>query len=219
MRPVSVLRSSENGHLGQGSPGPWRLQGHRPASGRVKEVGVRVNREAMDLPGSSDDDTGAGIGRARRARGSPRLRRQATGGRPWIIMGLLPSKYERLAGLVLKASMDRSPPRGAGHLHSLRSREVRRQRRFHLPGVTASAVSQLYLGCRRHAPLGPAEPRLARGLRIVEPLALAVAVTGTRSSSIFDRRWRPEPSWIARDGRCLGTYKLAAGSVVPLLRP
>ena len=35
---------------------------------------------------------------------------------------------------------------------------------------------------------------------------------------IFDRRWRPEPSWIDRAGRCLGIYWLAAGVVIPFLR-
>jgi hypothetical protein len=55
-------------------------------------------------------------------------------------------------------------------------------------------------------------------LRIVEPLPLSAAVLATWSLLIFNRRWRPEPSWIDRVGRCLGTYWLAAGLVVPMLR-
>jgi hypothetical protein len=55
-------------------------------------------------------------------------------------------------------------------------------------------------------------------LRVVEPLPLATAVFGTWSLLIFNRRWRPEQSWIDRVGRCLGIYWLAAGLVVPILR-
>jgi hypothetical protein len=75
------------GTSGMDRPAPGDFRGIAPRRGESRRVGVRVNREAMDLPGSSDDDTGAEIGRARRARGSPRLRRQATGGSPWTIMG------------------------------------------------------------------------------------------------------------------------------------
>ena len=80
------------GTSGRDRPDPGDVRGLTPRRGESRMVGVRVNREAMDLPGSSDDDIDAEIGRARRARGSPRLRRQAKGGRPWTIIGVLPSR-------------------------------------------------------------------------------------------------------------------------------
>jgi hypothetical protein len=55
-------------------------------------------------------------------------------------------------------------------------------------------------------------------LRVVEPVPLAAAVAAIWSLLIFEQRWRPEPSWIDRAGRCLGIYWLAAGLVVPFLR-
>jgi hypothetical protein len=62
------------------------------------------------------------------------------------------------------------------------------------------------------------DPFSAVALRIVEPLPLAAAVAATWSLLLFERRWRPEPSWIDRLGRCLGTYWLAAGLFLPILR-
>jgi len=64
----------------------------------------------------------------------------------------------------------------------------------------------------------PQDVFLLVALRVVEPLPIAAAVLGTWSLLIFNRRWRPEPSWIDRLGRCLGIYWLAAGLLVPILR-
>jgi hypothetical protein len=101
-----------------------------------------------------------------------------------------------------------------------------RRRRFDPPGLAAclavSAASLLNA-------VGAGDIALTRrtvtydvftlaALRIVEPLPLAAAVAGIWSVLIFNRRWRPEPTWMDRVGRCLGMYWLAAGLVVPLLR-
>ena len=101
-----------------------------------------------------------------------------------------------------------------------------RRRRFDPPGVAAClAVSAASLLNSRYAwDFASIRTTVAQdvfsfvALRIVEPLPLAAAVGGTWALLILDRRWRPEPSWIDRLGRCLGIYWLAAGLVVPILR-
>ena len=100
-----------------------------------------------------------------------------------------------------------------------------RRRRFDPPGLAAClAVSAASLvnswWAWDIAVISPSVPYnvfSVAALRVVEPLPLAAAVAGIWSVLIFDRRWRPEPSWIDRAGRCLGIYWLAAGLVVPLL--
>ncbi len=101
-----------------------------------------------------------------------------------------------------------------------------RRRRFDPPGLAAclavSAASLLNAWCAWDVAFArtPVPPDLftAVALRVVEPLPLAAAVAGTWSFLIIDRRWRPEPTWNDRLGRCLGLYWLAAGLMVPILR-
>jgi len=101
-----------------------------------------------------------------------------------------------------------------------------RRRRFDPPGLAAClAVSAASLlnswwawDISFISPSAPHDVFSVAALRVVEPLPLAAAVAGIWSVLIFGRRWRPEPSWIDRAGRCLGIYWLAAGLVVPLLR-
>ena len=101
-----------------------------------------------------------------------------------------------------------------------------RGRWFDPPGLSAclavSAASLLNSWCAWAvvfiSPSVPEDVFSLVALRIVEPLPLAAAVLATWSLLIFNRRWRPEPSWIDRVGRCLGIYWLAAGLVVPILR-
>ena len=101
-----------------------------------------------------------------------------------------------------------------------------RRRRFDPPGLAAclavSAASLLNALCGWDVaiirPSVPLDVFTVAVLRIVEPLPLGAAVVGIWSVLIFDRRWRPEPTWMDRIGRCLGIYWLAAGLVVPLLR-
>jgi hypothetical protein len=101
-----------------------------------------------------------------------------------------------------------------------------RRRRFDPPGLAASvavsAASLLNIWCAWDVAFlrTPVPPDLfsAMALRVVEPVPLAAAVAGIWSLLICDRRWRPEPTWIDRLGRCLGIYWLAAGLAVPVLR-
>ncbi len=102
----------------------------------------------------------------------------------------------------------------------------RRRRRFAPPGLAAcvavSAASLLNGLCA----VAIAAPKrstaydvfTAAVLRVVEPLPLAAAVFGVWAVLFFDRRWRPEPTWIDRLGRFLGLYWLAAGLILPLIR-
>jgi hypothetical protein len=100
-----------------------------------------------------------------------------------------------------------------------------RRRRFDPPGLAAClAVSAASLLNSWYAWevafIGPSVSQdvfSLVALRVVEPLPLATAVVATWSVLIFNRRWRPEPSWIDRLGRCLGIYWLAAGLIVPIL--
>jgi hypothetical protein len=101
-----------------------------------------------------------------------------------------------------------------------------RRRRFDPPGLAAClavSAASLLNSCYAWdiAFIGPSVPQdvfSLVALRVLEPLPLATAVGGTWSLLIFNRRWRPEPSWIDRVGRCLGMYWLVAGLVVPVLR-
>ncbi len=100
-----------------------------------------------------------------------------------------------------------------------------RRRRFEPPGLAACAAvlaASLLNACCAWSvafmsPAVPPDPFSAVVLRIVRPLPLAAAVAGTWSLLILNRRWRPEPSWIDRLGRCLGTFWLAAGLIAPFL--
>jgi hypothetical protein len=101
-----------------------------------------------------------------------------------------------------------------------------RARWFDPPGLSAcfavSAASLLNSWCAWDVifirPSVPQDVFSLVALRVVEPLPLAAAVLGTWSLLLINRRWRPEPSWIDRVGRCLGIYWLGAGLVVPILR-
>jgi hypothetical protein len=101
-----------------------------------------------------------------------------------------------------------------------------RRRRFDPPGLAAclavSAASLMNSWCAWDvafiAPSVSQDVFSLVALRIVEPLPLATAVAATWSLLILNRRWRPEPSWIDRLGRCLGIYWLAPGLAVPILR-
>ena len=101
-----------------------------------------------------------------------------------------------------------------------------RRRRFDPPGLAAclaiSAASLLNAWNAWDVAFTPPSVTLdvfsVAVLRIVEPLPLAAAVGGIWSLLILDRRWRPEPTWIDRTGRCLAIYWLWAGLVLPFLR-
>jgi hypothetical protein len=101
-----------------------------------------------------------------------------------------------------------------------------RRRRFDPPGLAAclavSAASLFNALCAWDIafirPSFPHDVFTVAAIRVVAPLPLAAAVVGIWWVLIFDRRWRPEPTWIDRVGRCLAIYWLAAGLVVPLLR-
>jgi hypothetical protein len=101
-----------------------------------------------------------------------------------------------------------------------------RRRRFDPPGLAAclaAATASLWNSWSAWEPafIRPSVPLdifEAAVIRLVEPVPLAAAVGGIWSVLLFDRRWRPEPSWIDRAGRCLGIYWLAAGLVIPFLR-
>jgi hypothetical protein len=88
--------------------------------------------------------------------------------------------------------------------------------------LAVSAASLLNIWCAWDVAFlrTPVPPDLfsSMALRVVEPVPLAAAVAGIWSLLICDRRWRPEPTWIDRLGRCLGIYWLAAGLAVPVLR-
>jgi hypothetical protein len=101
-----------------------------------------------------------------------------------------------------------------------------RRRRFGPPGLAASlavsAASLLNVCCSWDiafiSPSVPHDVISVAALRVVEPVPLAAAVAAIWSLLIYEQRWRPEPSWIDRAGRCLGIYWLAAGLVAPFLR-
>jgi hypothetical protein len=102
----------------------------------------------------------------------------------------------------------------------------RRHRSFYPPGLAAclavSAASLLNL-CFGSDPTlnrfpGSLDIISFAVLRAVQPLPLVAAVSGIWLILFFDRRWRPEKSWIDRMGRCLGFYWLASGLVVAFLR-
>ena len=100
-----------------------------------------------------------------------------------------------------------------------------RQRLFFPPGLAAclavSAASFLSLCYGWDQPkvsfAGSQSLLSIAALRAVQPLPLAAAVAGPWLVFILDRRWRPEPSWIDRTGRCLGVYWLATGLIMPFL--
>jgi hypothetical protein len=101
-----------------------------------------------------------------------------------------------------------------------------RRRWFSPPGLAAclavSAASLLSLCYGWDHPYlsftGARSAMSTAALRAAQPLPLAAAVAGTWLVLWFDRRWRPEPSWIDRLGRCFGLYWLGAGLIVPILR-
>ena len=101
-----------------------------------------------------------------------------------------------------------------------------RWRRFDPPGVAAClavSVASLLNGWNAWdvafaTPTVPYDAVSVAALRVVDPLPLAAAVTGTWALLILGRRWRPERSWIDRLGRCLAIYWVGAGLVVPFLR-
>ena len=102
---------------------------------------------------------------------------------------------------------------------------MRRGRRFSPPGVAAclavSVGSLLNLFTSWDTILlyvGPRSLLLVAMLRAVTPLPLAVAVAAAWVLLLFDDRWKPEPSWIDRAGRCLGVYWLLFGLAVPFAR-
>ena len=66
--------------------------------------------------------------------------------------------------------------------------------------------------------VGPRSLFLVAMLRAVAPLPLAAAVSAVWVLLLFDDRWRLEPSWIDRAGRCFGVYWMLAGLALPLLR-
>jgi phage FluMu protein Com len=101
-----------------------------------------------------------------------------------------------------------------------------RRRLFYPPGlaacvaVLAASVLNFYHDWDRAYATFPSSQSLLSiaALRAVQPLPLAAAVAGTWLVLALDRRWRPEPSWIDRTGRCLGVYWLALGLIMPLVR-
>jgi hypothetical protein len=102
---------------------------------------------------------------------------------------------------------------------------LRRGRKFSSPGVAAClavSIGSLPNLCSAWdlivSYVGPRSLLLVTMLRAVTPLPLAAAVAGTWVVLVFDRRWRPEPSWIDWAGRCLGVYWLLAGLTLPFAR-
>lgn len=101
-----------------------------------------------------------------------------------------------------------------------------RRSRFTPPGLAAciavsaaSFLSLCYGGDHSYLSFTGSRGFVATAaLRAVQPLPLAAAVAGTWLVLVFDRRWKPEPSWIDRLARALACYWLAAGLLVPLLR-
>ena len=101
-----------------------------------------------------------------------------------------------------------------------------RRRRFDPPGLSAclsASAASLFvllvcLGFRIHPHFGRTGRFLSRGTSHRGAAAACDCRGGYLGVLTFDRRWRPEPSWIDRLGRGLGIYWLAAGLVVPILR-
>jgi hypothetical protein len=103
--------------------------------------------------------------------------------------------------------------------------QVPRRRLFYPPGIAAclsvSAASLLSVCFGWDQPFitgtGSSGIISIAALRAVQPLPLAAAVAGTWLVLAFDRRWRPEPSWIDRMARCVGVYWLGLGVISPFL--
>lgn len=101
-----------------------------------------------------------------------------------------------------------------------------RRRLFYPPGLaaclavsTASLFSLCYGWDQPYSSFPSPQGILSiAALRAVQPLPLAAAVAGTWLVLMFDRRWRPEPSWIDRTARGLAVYWLALAATVTFLR-
>jgi hypothetical protein len=99
-------------------------------------------------------------------------------------------------------------------------------RQFYPPGLAAClavSVASLLNLCFGGDPLsnrlnGSLDLLSFAALRAVQPLPLVAAIAGTWLVLVFDRRWRPEKSWIDRTGRCLGFYWFVSGLFLAFLR-
>jgi hypothetical protein len=116
---------------------------------------------------------------------------------------------------------------GCGAITVLRmlAPRMRRGRRFSPPGVAAclavtvgALINLLASWDQVLTYVGPRSLLLVAALNAITPIAPAAAVAAVWMLLLFDDRWRFEPSWIDRLGRCLGLYWLLAGLIAPFAR-